>query len=77
MSQLAVLYTNRSSTSKEAKLVLENAGIDFQEISISDPVREEKIIPQLLTLNGFFEGLDSIRWYAKIYGNGFLVQKTH
>ena len=68
MEPSRVLYTDDTSQSKEAESLLCEAGLNFQSIFISDPIREEKNPPQLLTFEGFFPTLDDIRWYARGYG---------
>ncbi len=70
MSQFRVLCTDASPQSREAEATLKDAHLDFQSIVIGDPDREGKPVPRLLTSEGFFETLDDIRWYARVYGNG-------
>ena len=65
---LPVLYVDGGVESETAEIALQSAHIDYQRILITDPVREETRVPRLLAKEGFFDTVDSIQWYAKIYG---------
>ena len=67
MKHKPVLYVGKDRDSKVAKTALEKAHIDFQVIRIKDPKKEKVEVPQLLSVKGFFPGLNSILWYADVY----------
>ena len=73
---LRVLYTSADKDSEKAKVLLKKAHVEFQEVFIHDPARENKIVPQLLTSEGFFPTLALIEWYTRIYGNGANSKKV-
>lgn len=70
MPQFRVLYADSSAASKQAELALREAKLDFHANLIQDAKRDGKPVPRLLTSEGFFEGVDTILWYARVYGNG-------
>jgi hypothetical protein len=63
-----VFYADLSEQSAEAEVALQKAHVHFQKLVISNPLKEGVNVPQLLSTRGFFDTLDGIRWYARIYG---------
>lgn len=65
-----VLYTDSSLDSNEAKSLLDNGKIEYQEIFIADSDKDERrIVPELLAPEGTFPNIENIRWYAHVYSN--------
>jgi len=64
-----VFFRDHNAESQSAAAALAETNLEIQEIFIKDPVRDEKPVPRLLAPEGYFDTLDSILWYARVYGN--------
>lgn len=63
----AILLTDDSTASEEAKGLLAQAGICFDELH-NPPESRTMYLPHLISAMGEFPGLDLIKWYASVYG---------
>ena len=68
MNEPRTLFLDQSGESRLAEQARKEAHLEFAAVSIEDPAREGKRFPRLVTLQGLFESLESIRWYARAYG---------
>ena len=70
-----ILYVNENADSEEAKKVLRDAGIPFNELPDNTSPKEweddDDKVPRILTEHGLFPGMKNIQWYAKVYANQY------
>lgn len=64
---LYTLFTDDSPASQEAKKLLTDAGVIFDEVFVEECDREDRILPSLSIRRRSMRGIDFIRWYTKIH----------
>ncbi|MEK7612397.1 MAG: hypothetical protein AAB407_03590 [Patescibacteria group bacterium] len=72
-SEPRTLYVDAGADSEQAKVALQEADLECQTVFLEEKdverdKQEGKHLPRLITMQGFFDDLESIQWYTRVYG---------